>query len=595
MRMVLVSICTLLVVFPPTTLRAQARPVALPRLEGTIELDGRPDEPSWQVIDALPLTMYTPLHRGTPTESTEIRLAHDGSFLYASGRLYDTDVSGIRVNSLNRDRWSGDDLFTLVVDSFNDNQSARRFSITPAGTRIDELIGFDGADRNLSWDARWDVATSRDARGWYFEMRIPFASLRFQGDGAEVVMGISASRLVARKNERTTWPDVDPQSAFDRPSVATDVILRDIRPARPILVTPYALGGAARGPAVPGAGYRGVQDAGIDVKYSVTDNLFVDLSINTDFAQVEADDQQINLTRFPLFFPEKRQFFQERSDLFLFDFGNGGRLFHSRTIGLSDAAQPVRILGGARVAGSANGWDFGLLDMQSDAHDDRPGENFGVGRVRRRIINPYSYAGAMVTSRISTDGDRAIAGGADASVRLVNQHYATARIAVTDADTDDATLTQRSQVYLEWARRAERGLTYWLRMNRIGDAYAPAVGFLPRRGDTHASLYGVYATRGQRGDLLRSGRDRQRVVWQQLPRTRDTLRRALVELRALEWRERMAPGHAAHGPADPAAGGRRRCQHSRGRSLPDEPLVLLCLGAVEPPPDDRERPRRRIL
>lgn len=485
----------------------QQAPHPLARLDGEIVLDGRPDDAAWSAVEPLPLTLYAPIHRGQASESTEIRLAYDADHLYASGRFFDSDPGGIRVNSLHRDRWSGDDVFALFVDSFNDNQSARRFSITPAGTRIDELIGADGQERNLSWDAPWDVATSRDARGWYFEMRIPFASLRFQGSGDEVVMGITASRLIARKNERSTWPDIDPRSAFDRPSETRDVVLRGIRSDRPVLLTPYALAGASRLPAGPLRGpTESIGEAGADLKYSLNDNLFLDLSVNTDFAQVEADDQQINLTSYPLFFPEKRQFFQERSDLFLFDLGPGGRLFHSRRIGLSDDAQPVRILGGARLAGRTGGWDIGMLDMQSDRHGAQPGENFGVARVRRRVFNPFSYAGGMVTSRLANDGTHTLGVGADAVVRLPGDHLATVRWAATSAPDADpsAGLAEQSQVYLEWTRRAARGLTYWGRVNRIGADYRPSVGFLPRRDATHYSLYGVYNTTGREGDLLRS-------------------------------------------------------------------------------------------
>jgi hypothetical protein len=500
----------LVLVLTPGIVPAQARtttPFELARLGGDVVLDGRPDEAAWSAVPALPLTMYAPIHRGTPTEATEIRLAYDADHLYAAGRFLDSEPGGIRVNSLHRDRWSGDDVFALFVDSFNDNQSARRFSVTPAGTRIDELIGADGQERNLSWDAPWDVATARDERGWYFELRIPFASLRFQGSGEEVVMGITASRLVARKNERTTWPDISPRSAFDRPSETQDVVLRGIRSARPALLTPYALGGMSRLPAGPSRGpTESLGEVGADLKYSLNDNLFLDLSVNTDFAQVEADDQQINLTSYPLFFPEKRQFFQERSDLFLFDFAQGGRLFHSRRIGLSDDATPVRILGGARLAGRTGGWDIGLLDMQSDRHGDQPGENFGVARVRRRVLNPYSYAGGMVTSRLDTEGEHRLALGADAVVRLPGDHLATARWGVTSstAAAEPGSVADRSQLYLEWTRRAARGLTYWLRMNRIGAEFAPAVGFLPRRDATHYSLYTVYNTTGREGDLLRS-------------------------------------------------------------------------------------------
>lgn len=507
LRRAVVVVAVVLALLPVGAATGQEAPLPLERLIGPVTLDGVPDEAAWTGVTPLALTMYTPLFRGEPTERTEIRLAYDSDHLYASGRFFDTEPDRIRANSLHRDRWSGDDVFALFVDSFNDNTSARRFSITPEGTRIDELIGADGNERNLSWDARWDVATRRDSAGWYFELRIPFASLRFPGTGAEVVMGITASRLVARKNERTTWPEIDPAVPFDRPSMTRDVLLRDIRSGRPVLVTPYALGGLSQRAAAttPGSGDR-LGEAGLDVKYSLTDNLFLDLSVNTDFAQVEADDQQINLTRFPLFFPEKRQFFQERSDLFLFDMGSGGRLFHSRRIGLSDDAQPVRILGGARIAGSSGPWSFGLLDMQSDADRGHPGENFGVARLRRRLFNASSWLGAMATSRIGNDGERGSGAGIDAALQFPGNHYVTARLAATDRSDGSAegSFGDRSAGYLELARRTGRGLSWHLRYNRIGERFSPDIGFLPRRNAQFGSLYAAYNTRGRQGDLLQS-------------------------------------------------------------------------------------------
>lgn len=486
----------------------EQHPTPLMRLPAPIEFDGHVGEPSWQDVEPLPLTLYTPVYRGEPSERTEIRLAYDDDFLYASGRFFDSAAEQIRTNSLYRDRWAGDDVFALFVDSFNDNQSSRRFTITPAGTRIDELYGADAQERNLAWDSHWEARTSRDADGWYFEMRIPFSSLRFQDSGDVVVMGITATRLVARKNERVTFPDIDPRFSFRQPSVAHDFSLEGIRPARPAYLTPYLLGGVSRSP-LTGAGRNfateSVNEAGLDAKYSLTDNTFVDLSVNTDFAEVEADDQQINLTRFPLFFPEKRRFFQERSDLFLFDFGSGGRLFHSRRIGLSDDRSPVRILGGARIAGRQGDWDFGALSMQSDVHEGEDGENFSVARVKRRVVNPYSHAGGILTSRIATDGTRSLAAGVDASIRIVGDHYSTFKWAATDnPGANGASLIDNAQFQVEWARRADRGLRYWLRINRVGEGYSPGMGFLPRTDFLHNSLYAVYATRGHEGDLLQS-------------------------------------------------------------------------------------------
>jgi len=504
-RCCLAGLVPLVLLILPASVAGVQVPAPLPRLESAIEFDGRVHEAAWDVIEPLPMTMYSPIYRGEPSERTEIFVAYDDDYLYAAGRFFDSDPQGIRVNSLYRDRWSGDDVFALFVDSFNDNVSARRFTINPAGIRIDELIGADGQERNMSWDTHWDVRTTTDSLGWYFEIRIPFSSLRFQVTGNRTIMGITVSRLIARKNERVTFPDIDPRFSFRQPSVSHDFLLTGIQSAQPAYVTPYLLSGVDRS-------YQGgefatdrIGELGLDLKYSLGDNLFLDASANTDFAQVEADDQQINLTRFPLFFPEKRQFFQERSDIFLFDFGNGNRLFHSRRIGLSDDRSPVRMLGGARLAGRLGGWDLGVLNMQSGRHGNDHPENFGVARIRRTILNPHSHIGGMVTSRAGASDASGLAGGLDATIRLFGDHYTTLRWAGTHSpERHNGSFADASQLYVNWERRADRGLRYWVTLNRVGPTHSPDVGFLSRQNFTRNSLYAVYNTRGRDGSLFRS-------------------------------------------------------------------------------------------
>ena len=211
-------------------------------------------------------------------------------------------------------------------------------------------------------------------------------------------MGITLQRKVARKTERLVYPPVPSIAnwAFLKPSLAQKIVLEGIHPQKPLYITPYGLSGLGQTFDLNEAGtsYPLENDAkgelGVDLKYGLTNNLTLDLSLNTDFAQVEADDQQVNLTRFSLFFPEKRQFFQERAGVFDFRTGGLSRLFHSRRIGLNDDGEPVRLLGGARLVGRAGRWDVGLLDMQTADSEALPSENFGVLRVRRQVFNAYS-------------------------------------------------------------------------------------------------------------------------------------------------------------------------------------------------------------
>jgi hypothetical protein len=469
----------------------------LTRLSGPITVDGRLDEAAWQQVPPLPLTMYAPVFRGAPTQRTEIRVAYDEEYFYAAGWFFDTDPSGIRVNSLYRDRWNGDDSFAIYIDAFNDNQTAKWFGTTPAGMRFDLLVSDDGNTSNDSWDGFWISRTTITEHGWFVEVRIPFSTLGFTtGADGRAVMGLTVTRLVSRLDERVTFPAIDPKFPFRRPSVAQDVVMRGVRSRTPVYVTPYVLGGASRNylEGTDGALLRDTdtpKDIGLDVRYPFSGNLTLDLTANTDFAQVEADGQQIALDRFPLFFPERRRFFQEGSSIFDFTGAHGTRLFHSRRIGLTPGGTPVTILGGARLVGKVAGWDLGVLDMQTDDQGSLPGENFGVFRARLPVLNPWSTAGLMMTT-YSGGGHQNVALGADTSLRVVGDQYVGLKWAATMDDEEPAgvDLASRSFVDAKWERRTGRGLSYTWQLTRAGVDYRPELGFMPRRDFTTANVVG---------------------------------------------------------------------------------------------------------
>ena len=479
-------------------------PLELSRLTGPVVVDGVPDEEAWRRIEPLPLTLYTPVFRGTPTQRTEIRVAYDDESFYAAGWFFDTDAKNIRINSLYRDRWNGDDALAIYIDAFNDNQTAKWFGLTAGGVRFDILLSDDGGTSNGSWDTFWGARTTVTDSGWFAEVRIPFSSLGFRADDeGKAVMGLTVTRLVSRGNERVTFPAIDPRFEFRRPSVARDVVLRDVQARRPLYVTPFAVTGRARSmierPAAGGvpAGFaletEAEREMGVDVRYPLSAKLTLDLTVNTDFAQVEADDQQVNLDRFPLFYPERRRFFQEGSGLFDFAAGGGSRLFHSRRIGLAPGRgaelEPVPILGGARLVGRVGAWDVGLLEMQTRPMGARSAENFGVLRLRRGVLNPFSSAGLMATSFLA-DGRRSLALGGDGTLRVHGDHYLTLRAAATDDDSTGGALVRRALADLKWERRTGRGLGYTLWATHAGRDFRPELGFLPRRDFTMANAIG---------------------------------------------------------------------------------------------------------
>ena len=488
------------------------KPLLLTYLTESIQIDGLSNEPVWQKIEPLPMIMYKPTYKGEPTEKTEIRIAYDKNYLYCSARCYDTDPSGIRVNSLYRDRSSKDDKFGIILDTFNDKKSALSFWTTPAGIRGDEAVFNDGKSDNKNWDTYWDVATVQNEKGWFVEMRIPFSSLRFQGKEDRVVMGVIVYRNIARKNERVVFPDLSPERGIDTPSRAHPIVLKQIYSQKPIYFTPYAIGGLEQTPTLNDTKTvyhlesELARNVGLDIKYNLTSNLTLDTTLNPDFAQAEADDQQVNLSRFSLFFPEKRQFFQERSGIFSFNFIDRARLFHSRRIGIQDGEQ-IPIVGGARLVGRIGKWDLGFLDMQTARKENIPSENFGALRLRHQILNPYSYAGVMVTNRVDAEGNYNFAYGVDSILRLFKKEYLTLKWGQT---FDDQALQEQASNFLDTAmflaeltRRTDVGFDYELTAARRGKDFLPGLGYTKRKDFTQLQWSARYDWLLKKGTSIR--------------------------------------------------------------------------------------------
>lgn len=486
--------------------------VTLQRLFGPITLDGMSDEPAWATIEPLALTMYEPTFRGSSGRRVQVLVAYDNEYLYVAGRFYHDDPDDIRAFSLTRDRWSGDDGFGIMLDTFNDNENGVRFVALPLGTRMDMTITQGGAEgegggggggsgsggpRNSSWNAFWDLETRITDDGWFGEMRIPFSTLRFETlPDASVVMGMMVYAYEPAIGTRWTYPAIPQDFPYTQISAWQDVRFHDIRPSSPVYVSPYGLAGRNRFAQVDGPdaewGYTRDDEIefGGDVKFNPTPNLTIDLTVNTDFAAVEADQQQVNLTRFSLFFDEKRSFFQERAGLFSFDTGaDRGTLFYSRRIGLSNAGAPIPIHGGARLVGRAGDVDVGFISMQTAAFETKASENFSVLRLKRRVLNENSNVGAMTTMRV--DGDRRynFTYGTDALLRVLGDEYVTLKWLQTFQGGDaglDATPSGfgAGRFVFDWTRRKLGGLSYQHAFTWSGPGYVPGMGFQVRRDFT---------------------------------------------------------------------------------------------------------------
>ncbi len=386
----------------------------------------------------------------------------------------------------------------ITLDTFNDNENGVVFITTPAGTRTDanilnDAVGAPYKNVNLSWNTFWDIATVRNDDGWFSEMRIPFSSIRFEEKDGQVIMGLTAFRYIAGKFETDAFPLIPQKHYFGnyKPSQTQEVLFEGLKSHNPLYITPYVLAGFGQSKKLNDAetAYNGtdkrVNELGLDVKYGLTNNLTLNATLNTDFAQVEADNQKINLTRYSLFFPEKRLFFQERSGNFDFRFEDSNRLFHSRHIGIHEGEQ-VRIYGGARLVGRVGLWDIGFLNMQTEQFKDLESENFGVLRLRMQVINPYSYIGCIATSRVGTDSTWNAVYGIDGIFRLFENgdDYLTLKWAQSyenDFSNKPVSL-EPSKIYINWARRSEKGLSYDFSYSRSGRNFNPGVGY-ERRND----------------------------------------------------------------------------------------------------------------
>ena len=473
----------------------QEKGQVIPRLSRPVLLDGNIMDEEWGSVQILPLTMYQPVFRGALTERTEIRIGYDDTYLYISGRMFDSNPSEIRSNSYTRDEYKGDDLLAVALDTFNDKQTAILFSVNPAGVRFDDFVfndaEFQGQSEpfNSSLNIFWDGAAVRTEYGWSAEIRIPISSLGFTVVDNNVVMGLSAFRYIARKNERQVFPAIQSSWVFGfvKPSQMQEIRLEGVERTNPAYITPYILGGVESRATLDADGSKYTtlrttrKELGLDVKYDLTSDLTVDVTVNTDFAQVEADDAQINLTKFSLFFPEKRQFFQERS--FLFDFSTSyiDKVFYSRRIGLTNNGSPTRILGGLRMVGSIGEWELGALTMQTDRQDDVPSMNHAVVRTKRTVINPYSYVGGIFTSQLRADDSQNFVYGLDFLYRFTGTDYATVNwVQSFDSNIPRAgtNLLDNTLLRLQLERVTQDGFYYKGYYVRGGRDYNPSLGFL---------------------------------------------------------------------------------------------------------------------
>ena len=374
-----------------------------PVVDGNVIVD-----PGWNGVEPATHFWQTRPNDGFPaSQRTEVYVGFTDTSVYVGVIAHDSEPGEIVVTDSRRDSSLDDtDAFLMIIDGLLDRQNGFVFGTNPAGIEFDGQvtldglgsgISFQGGELNLNWDGVWNVATTSGDFGWSAEFEIPFRTLRF-GAATEQDWGINFQRNIRRENEVSFWAPLDPSRNLYRVSEAGT--LRGIRPPpqRSLQFTPYVLGSTRSGGDLESTDNDA--DAGFDLKYLVTPSLTLDLTLNTDFAQVEADDVQINLDRFNLFFPEKRPFFLENAGVF--EVGNPGsvEVFFSRRIGIAEDGEIIPVDGGARLSGKVgNATNVGFLLMSTDAVTSVAPQNwYSVARVNQELAN-RSAIGAMFVGR----------------------------------------------------------------------------------------------------------------------------------------------------------------------------------------------------
>ncbi len=459
-----------------------------------IKVDGVLDEPIWQSVEPIRQLYQIQPDQGEPaTEQSEIRILYDDKKLYFGFIFYDSEMDKVVANDMRRDS-SGlrsNDYGFLLLDTYNDRRNAVFFRFTPVGGMEDTAVSNSGGSLNTSWDIVWECRCRINEDNWTVEIAIPFSQLRFERSDV-MNWGLNFGREIARKREIAAWNEAPKTygglAKYRTAYFGTLEGLEGITPSRHLELLPYVLPGASYESSIEET--EGVFDAGLDLKYGVTPNLTADLTFNTDFAQVEADQEQVNLTRFSLFFPEQRPFFLEGASIF--DVGIPRPsfrrpppvlLFYSRQIGLAEG-RAIPILVGGKMTGKIGPYGIGILnvltnrfeDDETDAPDmfSEPRTNYSVIRVNRDILAGSTVGGIFVNKQDADAYNRTA--GLDFSFRPTRE----INIDGLWSRTFEADVSGNSNAFFiggDWR-------TNLFRLNSsytdIGEDFNPGVGFVQR-------------------------------------------------------------------------------------------------------------------
>ena len=481
-----------------------------PRAPQPPVIDGILDEPAWANAAVIENFTQQEPNEGQPaTERTIVRLMYDSESLYIAMEAYDSIADGVIATEMRRDSFQllDEDNFQIILDTFNDNRSGYMFVTSPLGAKLEQQISEEGeggysrsssstnSNVNVDWDGVWNVSTQQTGSGWVAEIEIPMVTMRFPKTDRQV-WGLNFMRNIRRKNEQVYWAPVPKGYELMRVSRAGTLLgLAGIDRGMDLRITPYVLGAGRqdRNTAAVFDG-SGLNDVGVDVKYGIAAGLNLDLTLNTDFAQVEVDEQQVNLTRFPLFFPEKRDFFLENAGMFSVksqqSFGRVADLFFTRRIGLANG-QPVPIIGGTRLTGKVQRHNVAVMNIQTQAVGGQLGENFFVGRYSRDIF-ARSKVGGIVVNKEAIGGshfNRTIA----VDTSLTPHPFLSITGFVAKSESPQVTRDDMmGHMMVMWLSPSAR---IYSEYSDIQDNFNAEVGFVPRLGIRRSKLHGQWNPR----------------------------------------------------------------------------------------------------
>ena len=483
------------------------------------------NDPIWQGLTSFgKMTQVQPYEGQPASENTEIRIGYDNETFYLSVVCYDSKPDGIVVTDARRDGdMAATDAFLVILDTYHDNQNGFVFGTNSIGTQYDAQVDNEGIGNfnnnrqqggtiggfNINWDASWEVAAMVNDVGWSAEFAIPLKTIRF-APGENKTWGINFQRNIRKSNERVYWASLPINFNLYRLSMAGDLTGLNLKKPGNLKLIPYALAkhdwNSTNDPAALLREPSSDAEVGVDLKYSVTPSMTLDLTYNTDFAQVEVDDQQVNLDRFNLFFPEKRPFFLENAGLFTVGSPGEIDLFFSRRIGISGNGRQVPIIGGARLSGRMNQTNVGFLNMYTDEISEFGIDKnaFTVARVDHQL-DARSSIGGLFVNRSSmgaeVDSDNSTF-AIDGKWGIGNKAQITGFLAKTSTDgISEGDHSYQLRAGYDW----DRWITF-LGYSEVGEGFNPEVGFLFRRAFRKVEALVLYKHRYPESHILLESR-----------------------------------------------------------------------------------------